>query len=357
MSSTPTLFAELWSPPVMEAPLPPPTTANPSSRSSPWQRRGTTLLAEATTDPDRAMRAAGLAWEVERVGLRTEDLDPVPDAVAMRRSDTGAVLGVVGLDYTPLQNAQMFGVFRDLARIDGVRARPFTIETAGTFHGGKVVWALAHIPDLGIRIGDDEARTYLLVSNGHTGNKVLTIAPTTVRVVCQNTLRMAEAGAAERRRRGLGLSAGFTLRHTPGLHEALSEVTEAYAATMRAHQVTVEAWTHLASRPLTTANLDALQQAVYGKPGPDEADRARAMRLARQERIAAILASPTSQVRGTKDTVFSAMQAIIEYIDHERPTRTGEGGDPDEQRLWSASFGSGAELKATVFEAAMQVAA
>ena len=58
--------------------------------------------------------------------------------------------------------------------------------------------------------------------------------------------------------------------------------------------------------------------------------------------FAAILASPTSQVKGTKDTAFSLLQAVVEYADHDRTTRTSEGGDAEESRLVSATWGSGA---------------
>ncbi len=96
---------------------------------------------------------------------------------------------------------------------------------------------------------------------------------------------------------------------------------------------------------------------VFGTPGPDEADRAKALRKTREERLAAILASPTSQVKGTKDTLFSAMNAVVEFADHDRTTRTSEGGDADESRLFSATFGSGAELKSRAWEAALALAA
>jgi phage/plasmid-like protein (TIGR03299 family) len=202
-------------------------------RMNPWQRAGRTMLAEAMTNPAAAMRQAGLDWTVERVDLRCADtLDPVPEFSAIRRSDTNGLLGVVGKDYEPFQNAGMFQVFSDLAQVgreDG--GLPFSIETAGAFQGGKVVWALAHLPDLGIRIGDDESKTYLLVSNGHTGNRTLIIAPTTIRVICQNTLRMAEAQARHNRSK-LGLAGGFTLKHTPGIHAAVNEAKAAFAATM-----------------------------------------------------------------------------------------------------------------------------
>ena len=330
----------------------------PAPRMNPWQRNGRTMLAEATTNPDAAIRQAGLDWTVERVDLRCADtLDPVPEFSAIRRSDTNGLLGVVGKDYSPFQNAAMFDVFKDLAAVDrGDGGLPFTIETAGAFSGGKVVWALAHLPDLGIRIGDDESRTFLLVSNGHTGNRTLIIAPTTIRVICQNTLRLAESQARENRKHP-GLAGGFTLRHTPGIHEAVNEAKAAFAATIQAHAATKAAWNRLADVPLTSKLEAEFMAQVFGRPGPDEADRAKALRKGREDRIAAILASPTSQVRGTKDTAFSLLQAVVEYADHDRTTRTSEGGDADESRLFSSTFGSGAELKAKAWDAALELAA
>jgi phage/plasmid-like protein (TIGR03299 family) len=233
---------------------------------------------------------------------------------------------------------------------------PFTIETAGAFNHGKVVWALAHLPDLGIRIGDDEAKTYLLVSNGHTGNRTLIIAPTTIRIICQNTLRLAEFQARERRKHP-GLAGGFTLKHTPGIQAAAKDATAAFAATILSHKATTAAWQHLASVPLTTKLEAAFLAQVFGTPGPDETDRAKAMRKGREERIAAILASPTSQVRGTKDTAFSLLHAVVEYADHDRTTRTSDAGDTDESRLFSATFGSGSDVKSRAWDAAMEVAA
>ncbi len=330
----------------------------PRPRMNPWQRNGRTMLAEATTNPEAAIRQAGLDWTVERVDLRCADtLDPVPEFSAIRRSDTHGLLGVVGKDYSPFQNQAMFSVFKDLAAVDrGDGGLPFSIETAGAFQGGKVVWALAHLPDLGIRIGDDEAKTYLLVSNGHTGNRTLIIAPTTVRVICQNTLRLAEAQARERRKHP-GLAGGFTLKHTPGIHEAVNEAKAAFAATIASHAATKAAWNRLADVPLTSKLEAQFMAMVFGKPGPDEADRAKALRKTREERLAAILASPTSQVKGTKDSLFSLLQSVVEFADHDRVTRTSDGGDADESRLFSATWGSGADLKARAWDAALEMAA
>ncbi len=121
--------------------------------------------------------------------------------------------------------------------------------------------------------------------------------------------------------------------------------------------MTKAAWNRLADIPLTEKLEAEFMASVFGRPGPDESDRAKALRKGREERLAAILASPTSQVKGTKDSLFSVMQAVVEYADHDRTTRTAEGGDADESRLFSATWGSGAELKARAWDAALEMAA
>lgn len=307
-------------------------------RPNPWRSVGRTF--EATSSIELARIRSGLDWSVEKRGLRTDDLQPIPDAFAMRRQDTGRILGIVGRDYVPMQNHDLFEFFSTLAG-----ERELVFETAGAFQGGKIVWVLARIPDLGIRLGEDLSHTYLLISNGHAGNKVLTVAPTTIRVICQNTLALAEAQSAQRRRAGRSLAAGFQVRHTSGMPAALADIREAYASTFTAHARTREAWEHLARVPLTRQLEKDFIETVFRAQGPDEADRAKTMRQQREQRLSDILASPTSQVRGTKDTAFSLLQATIEYIDHDRPTRTGESTSTTEARLASATFGSGAGLK------------
>jgi phage/plasmid-like protein (TIGR03299 family) len=330
----------------------------PPTRQNPWQRVGRSLSPAAATDPNLAIREAGLDWTVSRVDLRTADtLDPVTDFSAIRRSDTNRILGVVGADYEPFQNAGLFQVFSDLAQVgrdDG--GLPFSIDTAGSFSGGKVVWALAHLPDLGIRIGDDESKTYLLVSNGHTGNKTLIIAPTTIRVICRNTLAMAEAQARHNRSKP-GLAGGFTIKHTHQIHESVNQAKNAFAAVIRDHAITKAAWNRLADIPLTLKLEQQFMASVFGTPGPDETDRAKALRKSREERLAAITASATSQQKGTKDSLLSALFACTEWVDHDRTTRTTDGGNADESRLYSSTFGSGAELKARAWDAALELAA
>ena len=47
--------------------------------------------------------------------------------------------------------------------------------------------------------------------------------------------------------------------------------------------------------------------------------------------------------------------ASVEYIDHVRTTRSEDGVDPTEQRLLSATMGSGAELKRRAWDSILSM--
>src|SRR5215831_6307 len=120
--------------------------------------------------------AAGLAWTVEQhpveavLGNRESGQArvPVPRVVANVRSDTRAVLGVVGEGYEPLQNRTAFA-FCD-AITDSGRAHWIG---AGATRGGARVHALMRL-DREIRIGGaegEEVLPLLCFRNGHDGGR------------------------------------------------------------------------------------------------------------------------------------------------------------------------------------------
>lgn len=87
-------------------------------------------------------------------------------------------------------------------------------ETAGSLKDGKRAWMLARIPK-GIRAaGDDVVEPYVLLTNSHDGSMALRMFPTTIRVVCQNTLNLALRQAGE---------SGLTIYHRESLQQRVEE--------------------------------------------------------------------------------------------------------------------------------------
>ncbi|HVT87735.1 MAG TPA: DUF932 domain-containing protein [Tepidisphaeraceae bacterium] len=110
-----------------------------------WHRLGT-VIEQATTSA-QAIGLAGLDWNVAQWPVRAFGPDnlgagaDIPDVVANVRTDTKAVLGVVGRRYRVFQNREAFDFMDAL-----VGDKLAMYETAGSLHGGKRVWMMARIP-------------------------------------------------------------------------------------------------------------------------------------------------------------------------------------------------------------------
>lgn len=164
-------------------------------REVPWHGLGTNVDEALTSD--RALVMAGLDWTVEREPLYTNltaesdfnSLDPIDGFVANVRSSDKSVLGVVSEKYKVVQNRDAFAFTDALIASGDVR-----YETAGSLANGRKVWMLGKINSQSKILGDDVDQ-YLLFSNAHDGSGAIRIAVTPIRVVCQNTLNLALAGA------------------------------------------------------------------------------------------------------------------------------------------------------------------
>jgi phage/plasmid-like protein (TIGR03299 family) len=339
-----------------------------SLREVPWHQLG--QVVEQPVISDEVKRLAGLDWNVELEPLLRQDMSPLDTHVATIRSDNRRTLGVVTKGYVPVQNSALFDWLKGLDGFADV-----TIETAGALGNGETVWVMARCNGLAYDLGDGGTMPYMLLSNGHAGNRRVHIMPTTVRVVCANTLRAATEGRKRKILMGkdtittADLSNGFALRHTANVNDAMKRVQEAYASTTNAWKATEEAMRFLASKELTRQNMAKLLVETFTEDASDddeepkdEGERAAEIRRMREDRLAAILDSKTCAIGKLAGTAYAGLQALTEYIDHELPTQIrGEYEDRNRaiglRRLASTNFGGdGDKLKSRAFGLAMALA-
>ncbi len=154
----------------------------------PWHGLGNRV--DANTSPEDMEKAAGLDWKVHLSPLYAEapngDVIEVPDRFALIRDKDNKVLTVAGSRWKPLQNADMLGFMRDYVAAGGA-----TLETAGSLHGGKIVWGLANLNHSFEVTKGDKVNGYLLFTSPHEVGKSILLSTTSVRVVCQNTMTIA----------------------------------------------------------------------------------------------------------------------------------------------------------------------
>ena len=185
-----------------------------SAVETPWHRIGT-VTAEAV-DSRQAIKLAGLDWNVSTRPVFTGGIDAggqdhsieIADTFATVRDSDDTVLGVVGDRYKVVQNKECFN-FLDTV-VDDSEA---TYETAGSLNNGRVVWMMLNLGKE-IKVDDDVTVPYLLMVNSHDGSTSVRGLPTPIRVVCQNTLRLALSSKAYK---------GFSFRHTQNVDGRIAQ--------------------------------------------------------------------------------------------------------------------------------------
>ncbi len=155
-----------------------------SAKEPAWHHLGQIL--DHVFTAKEAIEFGGLDFTVEKQRLLTERWLEVPNYFATVRQDNNDVLGMVGKDYTIVQNRDVFSFFDQI-----VGEGKAIYETAGCLGKGGVIFITAKLPKQ-IVIGDDgPIDNYLVLCSSHDGSMAITAFFTPVRVVCQNTLNAA----------------------------------------------------------------------------------------------------------------------------------------------------------------------
>jgi phage/plasmid-like protein (TIGR03299 family) len=308
-----------------------------------WHGLG--MVLDYTPTADVAIEKAGLDWQVELAKVQYV----LPTIAGMRyataegkfvtyRADTGAALGVVGDDYTPLQNREAFAALSTVLEEAGL-----VYESAGSLKGGRKIWLLARDPQ-DILIGIDAVRKYYLLTTAHDGSAMTRILPTGTRVVCANTLAIA-----------LNSKEGFAVRHTSGQADRIKAARGAFTAAGSAMQTFEdEANKLLASRVLPQSQvaqdvMRAVLVAAFGDPNaPDLSKAARDRKVERVKDAARDVSRRLGGATGTltaPNTAWALFNAISEWVDHGQHTYQGSQRERAENRFQSVLTGKGNGLK------------
>lgn len=111
--------------------------------------------------------------------------------MSLVRSTDGRELGVATKGFHPVQNSQIWEFFQKFCE-----AGEMSLATAGSLENGAKVWALGKTK-YKFQVGDmgDVTELYALFSTGHEPGFATQAEPTSVRVVCKNTLNLARNAA------------------------------------------------------------------------------------------------------------------------------------------------------------------
>lgn len=306
--------------------------------NAPWHQLGNQLPPKQPIEV--WAQRAGMDWEICQSPVRYAT-DPLggneltfSDQKVLFRSDNKRPLSVVSGRYQVVQPRDVLEFYRDLTEISG-----FELETAGVLKGGKKFWALARIGREAELKGNDLVKGYLLLATSCDGTLATTATPTTVRVVCNNTLTIA-------------------------LDEATAAVKVPHRTVFDAHAVkkrlgvAVSQWDGfmyrmkaLAERKVNPMEATNFFRRVLGANLPLSAPGQVAIQERALKRIQELYEGKGhgAELASAKGTAWGLLNAVTEYVDHERRARS------QDYRLDSAWFGHGATVKQRALEQALEL--
>jgi len=310
------------------------------ARQPAWHGLGKVLPDVMTGD--EAIDAAGLDWQVEcRPVYRPNnsgEIIMVEDRRVVVRTDTDAVLGHVGSQYTPLQQREQVDFLNGLL---GCGAK---IESAGSLRNGKRVWFLADLKATYEVIPGDPVKPYLLTMNSHDATTNWFACLTGIRVVCANTLAVAmEQAGLGRDGRKDKLVDCVKLRHNGRLSENIEQAKLALQIAKTAAEKQAEQAKALVQIKMLTSDLaqffaEQVQQLKFTKERSE---------LILQD-LALNLDAPTNALPGMRGTAWQAFNVWSEWLDH-APRRTG--ADVRMESIW---MGDASKRKTKAWETLLQ---
>lgn len=288
-----------------------------SARMDAWHRLGT--VTQDCMTAEEVMEVAHLGgWNVRKIAVQGTEvtLDGVtvvesPDDRMIVRTNpfTNATesLGVVGKDYTPVQNEEVCELLNTLVDESGAH-----FETAGSLKQGRRVFTTMKLPETMTVGGVDDIDLYIAASNGHDGTAALRLDVTPVRIVCANTQRAAFA-----RSRG-----HYKFRHTSGAKSRIMEARQALRLTWKYCETFQAEADRMINETLTNAEFDRMVADLWPLP-TNPGTRAKNNHDQRHRDLRYLLEAADTQ-RAVRGTRWAGYQAVAEYLDHKAPAKNDE---------------------------------
>ena len=299
-----------------------------SFREPAWHNLGT-VFSEEVTDYSRMLALAGLdKWDVRELPIGVMDtvwdeseqefietLVPVEWVVTAKSivatiGNREVVLGITGDRYEIVQNEDAFAFLQSLH--DGARW-----ETAGALKGGRLVFgSMAFDRDFVLDPSgvSDKVSSYLLLWTSHDGSTGVAGGVTPVRVVCANTLNIAQKNLKQK----------FNLRHTRSVEDRM----KAEAVLWRTAHTYMDAFEAEAQAMFAQAASDrdyfGIVADLFPKPEKDVKGALKKWETRQEIFAQAWNGTPNAGIKNTAWGVFNALTEANQWGRNVRNTDNGQ---------------------------------
>lgn len=265
-------------------------------------------------------------WEPERVPLYVprfarvesdsddpfteEDYAELESYVAIRRSDTGDLLGVHGSGY-PTHGYRE----RLLHTLDNILDGAVSIGSAGLISNGKVAWVQVELPDNVQVPGTNEPfRPWLAATSSMDGTIANVFKKGVTRIICENTRTAFFGSSADK---------ALKIKNTKLSSFRLKDARQALGILETIATEYIEDTTLMLDTTVTSAQEDKIIELLV--PMPDDHGSKKARTMAENKRISlGTLLYSDDRVAPWRGTAWGILQAFNTWNQHERIVQSAE---------------------------------
>jgi len=302
-----------------------------------WHGLGNVV--DYTLSLNTALRESGLGWGVEKTnGISTHGIW-TDEYRGIVRTDTQQVLGIVSPQYQVVENEEVFRLaeyFSDVA----------TVESAGSVQDGRKCYLLLNQDSFDASTNDTVER-YMALFWGHDGKSSIVLKPTSIRVVCKNTMDMALAEGTKNK---------MTIKHHGDMDAKMQEAKDIIAEYKNTGNLFRNCVSVLAKRPASHDTLRRFFFEVYQmmegeiptRPVTPEEEKSHA------KAVAAIGTWDNTFERESDDnpaSMWLAINAVTNHIQHKQAARGRQATVAS--RAYSNLNGKGSDISRKVMQHAL----
>ena len=276
-------------------------------------------------DTEQVMVKSDHNFNVAKVPLMVLDKE-VPDKMAIIRTDTEQYLGTVGRDYKPVQPLAFYDLANEFMTETGA-----VVDKTITMNHGSVIGISFRLDTTEYIPGDPIDMNFLMMTSFNMQYTVLGKALSN-RLSCLNQLAAS-----------LAL---FNLKHTTNVNDRLAiavNMIKYFNLEQENFKHRMQSLAHYQIQDAVAIKwFDGLFPRLTPKVNSGRSQTLRDNRVISFKRL--LENGRGTDISGVRGTAYGALNALTEYINHERSTRVKANKDPLQVKFESTLFGSGASL-------------
>ena len=262
-----------------------------TTRTATWTNIGANITKATTVE--EALKLSHLDYTVEKVPVYLENGTPIPGAFCTKRENSDMTYGVVGKEFSIIQNIEGFDF------INALVGEGLTFLKAG--ENRKMVWIIGQLPTIDI-LGD-KVTPHVIFQNSHGGNTTLkaTIAP--LRIICQNQFNLTFRKADNK----------ISLRHTSSIKDRLHTAETVLAQNSIYLDEFKKKAEEMASAKVSKAKVDSFLDTIFEVKADFNPTQTKNMEEKRTRFLAAYQAEDNQNFIGTQ---WGLVNAYTDYVTH-----------------------------------------